>query len=271
MPHQDLYIAGQRIPSVTEWLDVMDKKWLRSWYSKEELLRCIAELAELQTTKNVGEYEHAMRKLLAVWRKRVKEKAYAADDKSKAAAGIGTQFHSWVEHFLAGTDYIFPNAEMSEKVGPLTGEFRRFHATWGFNPTVGQEIHVVSKRYVYQGTFDFLGTNNKFEGLCIADWKTSNKIDDTYGLQLALYAYAYGEQMGWTSDQTWERITHGLSVRLDKYTHQLEHKVYDNLPHLFRVASALREPYDYRNQVGAWEAEEDGADTDRRIVDHAGH
>lgn len=267
MPHQELIVQGQRIPSVTEWLDVMDKKWLRPWYAKEELLRCIEELKVFPERLADPKLANKMLKeLLATWRRRVKEKKYAADEKSKAAADIGTEFHTWVEHFLKGEGYVPQPAELITKVTPLCGEFTRFHKEWGFNPTVGQEIHVVSKRYVYQGTFDFLGTNNKFEGLCVADWKTSNKIDDTYGLQLALYAYAYGEQMGWTPDETWSKITHGLSVRVDKYTTQLEHKVYDNLPYLFRVASALREPYDYRNQVGAWEAEDDRADTDRRIT-----
>lgn len=256
MPHQDLYIEGQRIPSVTEWLDVMDKKWLRGWYAKEELLRCIAELNDAQLPLTGPDPLKVVRKILATWRKRVKEKAYAADDKSRHAAGIGTEFHAWVEAYLGGEDCLI-KPEFLEAVQPLTVEFRRFQNDWGFVPNVGQEIHVVSKKYVYHGIFDFLGRNNKFNGLGLWDWKTSNKIDDTYGLQVALYAYAYGEQSGWTPEETWTRITHGGTVRLDKKTHQLEHKVYENLPYLFRVASALREPYDYRNQIGAWEAEYD--------------
>lgn len=260
MPHQDLYINGQKIPSVTEWLDVLDKKWLRPWYAKEELKRCIEELAAVEVT-TPEDFSKRIKATLTVWRKRVKlkqgETDWAADNKSKEAGAIGTEFHTWVERFLQGEVYMPKPSELVEKVIPLTDEFRRFHKDWQFNPTIGQELHVVSKRFVYQGTFDFLGTNNKIEGLCIADWKTSNKIDDTYGLQLALYAGAYGEQVGWTPEETWKRITHGLTVRLDKRTNQLEHKVYDDLPYLYRVATALREPYDYRNKVGAWEAEND--------------
>jgi hypothetical protein len=268
MPHQELIIQGQRIPSVTEWLDVMDKKWLRGWYAKEELKRCIEELAELQLGGVVEDPTDpkllmaGVKHILARWRKRVKLKVgetdWAADGKSKAAASIGTEFHSWVEWFLNGCNGEYQwKPELVTAVTPLIGEFQRFHKDWQFNPTVGQEIHVVSKKYVYQGTFDFLGTTNKFEGLGLFDWKTSNKIDDTYGLQIALYAYAYGEQKGWTETETWDRIRYGGSVRLDKYTHQLEYQLYDNLPYLFRVASALREPYDYRNLVGAWEADND--------------
>lgn len=261
MPHQDLYIQGQRIPSVTEWLDVMDKKWLRPWYAKEELKRCVEELAAFQKNKTLENCDKGIKDILALWRKRIKlkqgETDWAADARSKAAADIGTEFHTWVEHFLKGEAYVPQPPEIITKVTPLMGEFQRFHKDWQFNPTVGQEIHVVSKKYVYQGTFDFLGTTSKFEGLGLFDWKTSNKIDDTYGLQIALYAYAYGEQMGWTEAETWDRIRYGGTVRLDKWTNQLEHKLYDNLPYLFRVASALREPYDYRNQVGVWEAEYD--------------
>jgi hypothetical protein len=259
MAHQELIVAGQRIPSVTEWLDVMDKKYLRGWYAKEELLRCIEELATLReqsTCETVAEdllvSKRRLRELLAAWRKRVKEKDYAADHKAQAAASIGTDFHDCVEKFLRG-ETVSP---LDPIVRAMFHEFHRFHTEWQFKP-VKQEFHVVSKRYVYQGTFDFLGTNTQFDGLGLFDWKTSNKIDDTFGLQIALYAYAYGEQEGWTEQETWERITHGGTVRLDKRTGQLEHKIYDDLPYLFRVASALREPYDYRNKIGVWEADND--------------
>jgi hypothetical protein len=257
MPHQELVIAGQRIPSVTEWLDVLDKKWLRGWYAKEELLRCIEELSAPRPDNDAERFE---KKLLALWRKRAKarkdETDWAADGKSKQAASIGTEFHTWVEHFLKGGGYVPQPPELITRVMPLTAEFQRFHAEWKLQ-LVSQELHVVSKQYVYQGTFDFLGRNKYIEGLGIWDWKTSNKIDDTYGLQIALYAYAYGEQQGWTPEQTWGLITHGGTVRLDKRTNQLEHKIYKDLPYLFRVAVALREPWDYRNKVGAWEETND--------------
>lgn len=263
MPHQELIVNGQRIPSVTEWLDVMDKKWLRPWYAKEELLRCIEELAPFVTGDALepADAKRFVKTLLAAWRKRVKEKSYAAETKARAAADIGTEFHNWVEWFLQGKVYC-QKPELVNALAPLTREFERFHKEWGFNPTIGQELHVVSKRYVYQGTFDFLGENKKISGLGLWDWKTSNKMEDTFGLQIALYAYAYGEQQGWTPEETWERITHGGTVRVDKKNGYLEHKVYRDLPYLFRVAVALREPYDFRNQVGVWEAEDDGAISD---------
>jgi len=247
MPHIELIVAGQRIPSVTEWLDVMDKKWLRPWFAKEELLRCIEELAGYGAV----DIDHKIVKsLLASWRKRVKEKNYAATAKGQAAAAIGTEFHNAVENIFRNEPY-----SVQPIVAPLIHEFLRFKSEWNF--TKGkQEVHVISKRYVYQGTFDYLGEDCKILGLGLWDWKTSNKIDDTFGLQIALYAYAYGEQQGWTPEETWEKITHGGTVRLDKRTGYLEHKIYRDLPYLFRVASALREPYDYRNQVGAWESDD---------------
>lgn len=259
MPHQDLIIEGQRIPSVTEWLDVMDKKWLRPWYAKMELMRCIEELAEIHVAEkdSYKEMKNGMsagvRELLAAWRKRVKEKAWAADAKKDAAASIGTDFHNGVEALLSGKESFIPQCP---ETPALITEFERFHKEWQFK-NGQQEIHVVSKRYVFQGTFDYLGEDCKILGLGLWDWKTSNKIDDTFGLQIALYAYAYGEQQGWTEEETWAKITHGGTVRLDKRTGYLEHKIYRDLPYLFRVAAALREPYDYRNQVGAWEAQDD--------------
>ena len=251
MPHQEMYLDGQRVPGVSDLLGVMDRTWLQPWFAKEELARCINELAKPRPDIDAERFEKT---LLASWRKRIKEKDYAAPAVGQLARDIGTEFHNWVEAYLKGNAHII-RPDLSLKVLPLTGEFVRYHAEWNLNPTIGQELNVVSKRYVYQGTFDFLGTNNKHPGLCLADWKTSSKIDDTYGLQVALYAYAYGEQMGWAEAETWEKITHGLTVRLDKYTHRLEWQVYKDLPYLFRVAIGLREAYDYRNKVGAWELE----------------
>lgn len=249
MPHQELIVEGQRIPSVTEWLDVMDKSWLRPWYAKMELNRCIEELAVL-TAGDLVNAKKDIKTILATWRKRVKEKAWAATVKKDAAASIGTDFHNGVEAFLSGKPFV----PVCPETQVLLTEFERFNREWQFK-NGQQEIHVVSKRYVFQGTFDYLGEDCKILGLGLWDWKTSNKIDDTFGLQIALYAYAYGEQQGWTPDETWAKITHGGTVRLDKKTGYLEHKIYRDLPYLFRVASALREPYDYRNQVGVWEAE----------------
>lgn len=242
MPHVELQIAGQAVPSVTQLLDVMDKSWLRPWFAKEELNRCIEELKECEPA--------SVKPLLTMWRKRLREKDYAATTKGKEAADIGTEFHDNVERFLKG-ETVSP---ASPVVRAMFHEFHRFHGEMQFKP-LALEKHVVSKRYVYQGTFDYIGEDSKTPGLGLWDWKTSNKIDDTFGLQVALYAYAYGEQEGWTEDETWKRITHGGTVRLDKRTGALEHKLYDNLPYLFRVAASLREPYDYRNQVGVWEAD----------------
>lgn len=246
MPHRELIIDGQRIPGVTEILDTMDKKWLRPWYAKEELLRCIGDLVLLQ--EHEIKPERAIRAVLVDWRKRVKEKNYAAEHKAKDAADIGTEFHRCVELYLKSRQWsTTPEVEL------LLKEFRQFDQEWGFERPGLQEVYVVSKRYVYQGCFDYLGTDKKMSGLGLWDWKTSNRIDDTFGLQIALYANAYGEGQGWKPEETWAFITHGGTVRLDKRTKRLEYKVYTDLPYLFRVASALREPYDYRNKVGIWE------------------
>jgi hypothetical protein len=249
MPHRELTINGQRIPSVTEWLNVLDKRWLRAWYAKEELARCILELDAVRSLESGN-----VAGLLRNWRERLREKQYAADIKAKAAAEIGIEFHTCVEKILRDQPY-----DASPAVAPLFAEFRRFAAVWKFKPRV-LEGHVLSRRYVYHGTFDFLGETAKFDGLGVWDWKTSNKMDDTFGLQIALYAYAYGEQKGWTEYETWQKITHGGTVRLDKKSGKLKYKVYSDLPYLFRVAVALREPYDFLNKVGAWEETDNDRD-----------
>jgi len=252
MTHWTPTVDGVAVPSVTTILGVMEKEWLRPWYAKEELSRCVGELDA--TVKSLLPFKD----LLASWRKRIKEKDYAATQRAKDAGDIGTMFHQCVEDILRNESKLV----IPPPVLPLVRKWQEWQDQ--FNPQPhGLEQHVISKKWMYGGTFDFIGitshTNEPGE-LTIADWKTSNKIDDTFGLQLAAYAYAYGEQKGWTEEETWKWITVGVSVRVDKRAYkdnELEVKVYNDLPYLFRVFSSLREPYDYLRKVGVWESEDE--------------
>lgn len=251
MGHREVFIDGVKAAGVTSMLGTLEKPYLRPWYAKQELLRCIDELATFSSAGG-ADLKKSLKAILATWRRRIKEKDYAAVATTRVSSDIGTDFHDCVECYLR-RDAVNPKSEL---VGRMMREFALFDAEYKFKP-LELEFNVVSKRYLYQGTFDFIGHCAKLEGLGVADWKTSNKIDDTFGLQLALYAYAYGEQAGWTPEETWDRIKWGICVRLDKKSGGLEHKVYTDLPYLFRVAIALREPYDYMQKIGIWEEQSD--------------
>jgi len=244
MPHQELVIDGRPVPSVTEIISVLDKPFLRGWYAKEELQRCIDELAMPRPDKQAQSFE---KELLVAWRRRVRQKDYAAIAKAERAKEWGISFHTAVYNILRHEPY-----SVVIDIIPSIHSFLKLKEKWAFRPTK-LEFSVRSEIYDFHGTGDYIGEDNVMPGLGIGDWKTSNSIGAENGLQIALYAYAFGEQEGWSVKETWEKITHGFIARFDKKTGLPETKLITDLPHLFRVAIALRELYDFWRKVGIWE------------------
>lgn len=127
-----------------------------------------------------------------------------ADRKMRAAANVGTAFHAFAEALINGIEVVAD--------GRLYGmllTFDRWVIESGFR-LQETELHVVSKAYKYQGTFDAIGyLADKPKTLCLFDWKTSSGIYPDMALQLVAYAQAYKEQTGLT-------IRRGLIVHVSK-------------------------------------------------------
>lgn len=113
------------------------------------------------------------------------------------------------------------------------------------------EDAVISKRYNFQGTWDFIGKKNGI--ILVADWKTSNSLYETVGLQLSAYAHLFGEAQGWSDEEIFKKIPNGLAVRIDKKTHKVYPKEYTGLKHYFDVFKYLIPAYEFQTQTGAWD------------------
>lgn len=171
-----------------------------------------------------------------------------AERKTAIAKAIGDKFHDATEDLVWGKEVGVDDRRLH---GMLlrTEEFIKSH---GFVP-LHTELHVVSHKYVYQGTLDAIGTASVMDPktlkvkrmLVLVDWKTSSGIYPDMALQLVAYAEAYFEQ-------TDERIDTGLIVHVskDKPHHKLTIKRYKLGKRLFtKFLKRLKEYREYNDTV----------------------
>jgi hypothetical protein len=202
-------------PSVTQVINVLDKPGLCMWYGK-------LGTAECNKIKN-------------------------------EAAKFGTHVHTLIEHELTVAALPLDFEPTPEELACVTN-FIEWYKTSNLTPiSMEPEDAVISKTYGYQGTWDFIG--RKDGTILVADWKTSNQLYDTVGLQLAAYAQLYGESQGWTRQHIWRTIPNGLAVRIDKKTAKVYTKVYTDLVFYFDVFESLLLPYQFASRTGAWSRE----------------
>lgn len=221
MPHKNVVVDGIKIPSVTTILNVLDKPGLVYWYGKHGTAEC----------------------------NRIKEES----------ATFGTHVHSLIESFLScqeGMVLLPQDVKYTPEELACSQSFREWYKTSGLTPvSMEPEDAVISKEYNYQGTWDFIG--RKDGTMLVADWKTSNALYDTVGLQLAAYAQLYGESQGLTGNAIWKLIPHGMAVRIDKKTAKVQVKWYKDLIWYFDVFKSLLLPYQFVSHTGAWSHEKD--------------
>lgn len=163
---------------------------------------------------------------LAYWRGKLGNAE--CDRIAREAGELGTRVHDAIERLLKGE-----TVEESGRVHQMLGTFEEWRHRVNYQP-VELERKVESKIHRYHGTLDSIGTVGDSNELIITDWKTSSKIDSTYGIQLAAYAVAYEEETGKT-------ISTGQIVRLDKKPDakpQIEVRRFDNLAAYFPVFQA---------------------------------
>jgi len=203
-------------PSVTQVINVLDKPGLCNWYGKLGTAEC----------------------------NRIKNES----------AAFGTHVHTLIEAWLTGK----PGGVVEVDTMPTQEEtacfsgFQKWYETSGLEPvSMEPEDSVKSTLFGYQGTWDFIGRQHGT--LLVADWKTSNALYDTVGLQLAAYAQLYGESQGWDRDTIWRNIPNGLAVRIDKKTAKVYPKVYEGLRWYFDVFQSLLLPYQFVSHSGAWQ------------------
>jgi len=201
MPHSQTIINNQEEPSVTEIIAILNKPYLNRWFGK------------------VGNQEAA----------RV----------SKEAAELGKDVHNKIEEYL--TDGVIASTYSALNNSSQVFDLFSTWVTWwihGKYDVKALEKKVISKKYLYGGTFDAILLHKTSNTIYLTDWKVSNNEDKFRRLQLAGYAQAYYEEMG-------EKLINGLIVRIDKNEQKVYEEHISNLWNYVPLFLACRKLYDF--------------------------
>jgi len=114
-----------------------------------------------------------------------------APKKTTLSNKIGTEFHRCLEQVMKGQTPV-PQAYIP-RIKRMLQSFDSWFAVTDVSP-YATEMKVYSHKHKYQGTFDMVAEINGVP--MIVDFKSSSKISDDMGIQLAAYAYAYHEMTG---------------------------------------------------------------------------
>lgn len=207
---------GDRFPSVTNILGIINKPGLLNWYASTERAMVTEAAANLWEDAPIGT-KMSRSAFLASLQSRLG--TVKAGQKALAAAGdIGSQCHALIEWTL--------RSDMKQLVGPAPRisdpAMWAFMAWEDWRRTVNLEPlwieqNVYSKRHQFAGTLDLVATldlKDKYREygrvLAVIDWKTGKAIYAESKLQSVAYSFAYAE-MGHA-----EEPPPGLIVRLPK-------------------------------------------------------
>ena len=219
MPHKVMVRGGVNVPSVTQIIGALDKPGLYNWYGKFGTEEC----------------------------NRIKTES----------ALFGTVVHDMIEQYITKMSKTieFPESVDQDKARECATNFAEWYETSGLEVINAEpEDAVYSKRYNFQGTWDFIG--RKQGVMLAADWKTSNQLYETVGLQLSAYAHLFGESQGWSDEEIFKNIPNGLAVRIDKKSAKVYTKEYTGLKHYFDVFKHLIPVYEFHTQTGDWDHRE---------------
>lgn len=198
---------GRRWPSVTQLCDTINRPFLYRWYGKHGNKRATRIL--------------------------------------KASASVGTAFHDAIEkHLTVGTK----SDTLSSRIGKMISTFE-LDFMQVYDPKVevleGKVIHNALRYHgTYDGIIDVKDGKKRKRVLC--DWKSSNSVHDSYGIQLALY------NMALPKDQ---QVEDGWIIRVGKKRAypELEVRKFEHLRVYEPLALACRELWDFINHEGCWE------------------
>ena len=170
------FINGEKIPSVTKILSVIDKPALLNWGVKTAIDYCREEIKPGIMMDEIQLHT-------------VFEDAKKAHWKKKTDAGdLGTMIHKWIEGYIKGED---PKMPFHEGFRNAVEQFLKWKEEYDVKFLLSEQI-IFSKAHKYTGTLDFIA---KVKGkLVLGDIKTSSGIYDSYWLQLAAYRIARVEE-----------------------------------------------------------------------------
>jgi hypothetical protein len=173
-------IDGKNYPSVTSILNVLNKPQLVNWavrLTRDSLKQELFALQRANSLQNLNADN-----LLA-------KSASEHNRVKNAAADHGIDIHRRIAAYVGDkSSYMSKNVR-----DPVTIAFRAWQDSVQFVPIASEKL-VVSREHAYAGTADLIGTLNG--RLALLDIKTGRGVYTEYKLQLAAYAFAWGEMTG---------------------------------------------------------------------------
>eukprot|EP01138_Halocafeteria_seosinensis_P002053 gb/GECG01002102.1/.p1 GENE.gb/GECG01002102.1/~~gb/GECG01002102.1/.p1 ORF type:complete len:453 (+),score=51.01 gb/GECG01002102.1/:1-1359(+) len=171
-------IGGAKYPSVTSVLNVLDKGGLVPWAVKQSL----------EVVRNEFQKHGEDAKFTKEWLEDTLSKAESRPEDIKVqSADLGTRAHAAIDQIIRGVE-----PTITDDIRTVVEGFQKWHANSGLKLHYAGDTTVYSKAYGYAGSLDAIATDA--EGyLYVLDFKTSNWVHHSYGLQLAAYAYSYAE------------------------------------------------------------------------------
>jgi hypothetical protein len=159
---------------------------------------------------------------------------------------IGKEFHGGIQARFEGK----PEVYTTDAKAMVDAFFNDFVKPYNVTP-ITLETKVVNLKDRYHGTYDGIvhvnnlpygrGIKGLYTGKILADWKSSNGIYDTHGLQLGGY---------WGAETNPPK--HGLIVQVRRDTQVCRRKVFQNLDFYYQEFLHARALWDYIHKKGAW-------------------
>ena len=191
--HSYITQGGERVPSVTTILGVVNKPGLPNWAARTAAGAAIKQVKDAQKAAPSG-VSVSIAQLNEIASEASKAHVRVRDD----AADIGTFVHRVVEARLEGQEAIDVPNDIPKYVMRNVDDFFRYSLS---------EFEVVDREMVvahplpYAGTVDaVLMVNGK---RVLIDWKTSSGIYPEMSMQVAAYALAYQYSYGKAIDEAW--------------------------------------------------------------------
>jgi len=159
------------------------------------------------------------------------------------ASDIGTLAHYLIECEIKGEEPDI--SEYSEKdIDKAENAFLAW-LEWkdskGKIETVASEIPLVSERYQYGGTLDWVLKQNG--NVILVDFKTSNRVYDEMTYQLAAYQHL------WNENNPDKKIKECYILRIGKENGEFEQRRFKNLDREFQIFLHLLEVYKLQREL----------------------
>lgn len=177
-------VDGERYPSVTTILGVLDKPALMHWAAQQVALKAQAGFAKY--TDMQGNIALPFAKAQEI----VEDARKTYREKSETARDLGSEGHRILEEYFLGTPMP---AVADEGLHNGLTSFMQLKEQKNMQP-VRVEAYLASKRLKVAGTADFIG---HVDGqLVVGDWKFSTGIYDEMKFQCAAYHSMIEEMTG---------------------------------------------------------------------------